>query len=147
MESQGKGDNFETQGEESGHVTWNSVASSFMLNHLAEMVANGTRTSSGFKKVHLNMCARVLNDHFKTKYSGQNIKNHLRTWQRKSSKILKLKNLSIAGWNEDSYMITLDPMHYADYIIVSNLCTCYFHYMFCITYLSCYDLCFVGPES
>jgi hypothetical protein len=147
MESQGKGDNFETQGEKSGPVTWNSVASSFMLNHLAEMVANGTRTSSGFKKVHLNMCARVLNDHFKTKYSGQNVKNHLRTWQRKFSKILKLKNLSIAGWNEDSYMITLDPMHYADYIIVSNLCTCYFHYMFCITYLSCYDLCFVGPES
>jgi methionine salvage enolase-phosphatase E1 len=107
------------------------------------MVANGTRTSSGFKKVHLNMCARALNDHFKTKYSGENVKTHLRTWQQKNSKILKLKNLSAAGWNKDSYMITLDPEHYADYIIVSNLCTCCFHYMICITYLSCYELFYV----
>jgi hypothetical protein len=59
MESQGKGDNFEAQGEGSGTVTWNSVVSSFMLNHLAEMVANGTRTSSGLKNVHLNMCSRL----------------------------------------------------------------------------------------
>jgi hypothetical protein len=57
MESQGKGDNFEVQGEGSDPVTWNSAASSFMLNHLAKMVANGTRTSPGFKKVQLNMCA------------------------------------------------------------------------------------------
>jgi hypothetical protein len=51
MESQGKGDNFESQGKGSDPVTWNSEASSFMLNHLAKMEANGTRTSSGFKKV------------------------------------------------------------------------------------------------
>ncbi|OEL38366.1 hypothetical protein BAE44_0000613 [Dichanthelium oligosanthes] len=38
-----------------------------MLNHLAQMVANGTTTSSGFKKVHLNMCARTLNEHFRAK--------------------------------------------------------------------------------
>jgi hypothetical protein len=88
MESQGKGDNFEAQGEGSGTVTWNSVVSSFMLNHLAEMVVNGTRTSSGFKNVHLNMCSRALNDHFKTKYSGENVKNHLRTWLLVGMKIV-----------------------------------------------------------
>jgi hypothetical protein len=48
-----------------------------------------------------------------------------------------------AGWNEDSCMITLDPEHYTDYIIVSNFCTCCFHYMLCITYLSCYDVLYV----
>jgi tagatose-1,6-bisphosphate aldolase non-catalytic subunit AgaZ/GatZ len=67
MESQGKVDNVEVQGEGSGPVTWNSASSSFMLNHLADMVANGIRTSSGFKKVHLNMCAQALNDQFKIK--------------------------------------------------------------------------------
>jgi hypothetical protein len=61
MVSQGKVDNFEAQGEGSGPVSWNS-ASSFMLNHLANMVENGTRTSPGFKKVQLNMCAWALND-------------------------------------------------------------------------------------
>jgi hypothetical protein len=123
MESQGKVGNFEAQGEGSGPMTRNSAASSFMLNHLADMVANGTRTSLGFKKVHLNMCARTLNDQFKTKYSGENVKNHLRTWQRKFSKILRLKNLSAASWDEDNCMITLDPEHYADYINVCNLYT------------------------
>lgn len=65
MDPCGKGDNLEEQSEGGGPVTWNSLASTFMLNYLADMVANGTRTSSGFKKVHLNMCARALNDHFK----------------------------------------------------------------------------------
>jgi hypothetical protein len=88
------------------------------------------------------MCARALNDHFKTKYSGENVKNHLRTWQQNFSKILKLKNVSAAGWDEESCMIPLDSEHYADYIIVSNLCTS-FQYMFYATYLSCYDLFYV----
>jgi hypothetical protein len=48
MESHGKGDNFEAQGEGSDPVIWNSASSSFMLNHLAVMVENGTRTSLGF---------------------------------------------------------------------------------------------------
>jgi hypothetical protein len=69
------------------------------------------------------MCARALNDHFKTKYTGENVKNYLRTWQQKFSKILKLKNVSDAGWDEDSCMITIDPEHYADYIVVCNFCT------------------------
>jgi hypothetical protein len=67
----------------------------------------------------------------------------LRTWQQNFSKIFKLKNLSAASWDEDSCMITLDPEHYADYIIVSNFCTCCFHYMLCITYLCCYILFYV----
>jgi hypothetical protein len=46
---------------------------------LAEMVPNDTRTSSGFKKVNLNMCAQTIIDHFKGKYTGENVKNHLRT--------------------------------------------------------------------
>jgi hypothetical protein len=74
-------DNSEEKGDVGGHGSWNSAASAFMLKHLAKMVATGTRTSSGFKKVHLNMCAWAINDHFKTKYTGYNVKNHLRTWQ------------------------------------------------------------------
>jgi purine-cytosine permease-like protein len=57
METQGKVDNIEDKGDGSGHVTWNTATSAFMLNYFAKMVSNGTKTSSGFKKVHLNMCA------------------------------------------------------------------------------------------
>jgi len=45
-------------------VTWTSAMSTFMLKHLADVVASGARTSSGFKMVHYNACARALNDHF-----------------------------------------------------------------------------------
>jgi hypothetical protein len=48
--------NIEEKVNGSDHVTWNSAASSLMLNHLFELVTNGIRTSSGFKKIHLNMC-------------------------------------------------------------------------------------------
>jgi hypothetical protein len=74
METQGKVDNIEDKCDGSGHVTWNTATSAFVLNYLAEMVSNGTKTSSGFKKVHLNMYAQAINDHFKSKYTEENVK-------------------------------------------------------------------------
>jgi hypothetical protein len=118
METQGKVDNIEEKGDGSGHVTWNTTTSAFMLNYLAGMVSNDTKTSSGFKKVHLNMCAQAINDHFKSKYTEENVKKHLRTWQRRYAKILRLRKLSAASWDEDSYMITLDVEHYVGYVTV-----------------------------
>ncbi|KAL6842580.1 hypothetical protein ACP4OV_027424 [Aristida adscensionis] len=119
MELGGKGDNFhEDQSEGSGHVTWNSAASSFMVSFLANLVTNGTRTSSTFKKIHLNMCGKAINEHLKTKYTGDKVKNHLRTWQRKLGKINRLRKTSGAGWDEENCTITLDPEHYANHIAV-----------------------------
>jgi hypothetical protein len=60
---------FEANGEQTeggGHVTWPSAMSSFVLTYLADVVASG-KTSSGFKKTHLNSCAKALNDYFKCK--------------------------------------------------------------------------------
>ncbi|XP_024311468.1 protein ALP1-like [Brachypodium distachyon] len=53
-----------------GQVCWTPPMSSFMLNHLFNLVAGGVRTSHGFKTVHLNACAKALNDHFKTTVTG-----------------------------------------------------------------------------
>uniref|UniRef100_A0A0A9HHM3 Myb/SANT-like domain-containing protein n=1 Tax=Arundo donax TaxID=35708 RepID=A0A0A9HHM3_ARUDO len=118
MDSVDKEDNFEEQVEGSGHATRNSATSFFMINNLATMVANGTMTSSTFKKDHLNMCARALNDQFKIKYTGDNVKNHLRTWQRKYAKINRLRKTSAAGWDEDNCIITLNPEHYANHTVL-----------------------------
>jgi hypothetical protein len=125
-------------------LTWNSTTSSFMLNHLVDMVANDKHHQVS-KKYNLT-CVWTLNNQFKTKYSGENVKNYLRTSQRNFSKILRLKNLSVAGWDEDSCMITLDLEHYADHINVCNFYTCCFHYCFvqliwvlmtCFMYMLC----------
>ena len=116
MDQEGKREGFGEQAEGSGHASWNSAMSSFMLSHLANVVASGIRTSSGFKKVHLNTCARAVNEQFNTRRTGEHIKNHLKTWQRKYAKISRLRKLSAAGWDEDNYIITLDAEHYNNYI-------------------------------
>lgn len=95
---------------------------SFMLNHLFNLVAGGVRTSHGFKTVHLNACAKVLNDHFKTTVTGAQVYNHNRTWKRKWQRIAKLKKLSAALWDEDKCMIVLDHEHYRGHI---KVCTCW----------------------
>lgn len=115
MESEG-GEHFGDQAEGSSHVVWTSAMSTYMLTHLSSLVADGIRTSSGFKKVHLNMCARALNDHFKMRLNADHIKNHLRTWKRRYAKINTLRRLSAAGWDEDNFFITLDHEHYTKYV-------------------------------
>lgn len=90
-----------------------------MLTHLSSLVADGIKTSTGFKKVNHNMCARALNDHFKMRITGEQVKNHLRTRKRVYVKINSLRRLTAAGWDEDNSMITLDHEHYASYVQVS----------------------------
>jgi hypothetical protein len=38
--------------------------STFVQTFLANIAADGSKTSIGFKKVHLNGCAEALDDHF-----------------------------------------------------------------------------------
>ena len=67
----------EGQGFTNGHATWTSAMSSFMLSYLSNVVSSGERTSSGFKKVHYNSCAKAINEKFQTALNGEQIKNHL----------------------------------------------------------------------
>ncbi|KAJ1297738.1 hypothetical protein BS78_01G399900 [Paspalum vaginatum] len=91
----------------SGQCQWTPTQSSFMLTYLANIVANGTRTSSGFKKVYLNSCAKA---------DWDQIANHLKTWKRKYTKINQLRKISAAIWDEDNFVISLDHEHYTEYI-------------------------------
>ena len=83
-------------------------------------MANG-KTSSGFKKTHLNSCAKALNDYFKCKRTGEQISNHLRTKKRKYVRINKLRSLSGTLWDDVNYAISLDREHYTSYIAVPLL--------------------------
>jgi hypothetical protein len=84
---------------------------------LANRVADGTKTSTGFKKVHLNLCAKALNDHFKLNRSSDQIEDI----EKKYTKINQLRNLSAALWDEDLFIISLDHEHYTNHFEVKLL--------------------------
>ena len=100
------------------HAVWTASETAFMLTHLANLVASDTKTCSGFKKVHLNTCAKAVNEKFRTMKTGEQVKNHLKTQQRKFAKMTKLRKVSATGWDEDNFIITLDEEHYNDYVKV-----------------------------
>ncbi|KQK14511.2 hypothetical protein BRADI_1g16787v3 [Brachypodium distachyon] len=87
-----------------------------MPSNLANLVATGVGTSSGFKRVHLNNCAKVLNEHFKTGITHAQVSNHLKKWRKVWINVTKLRNLSGALWDGDTFTILLDPEHYANHI-------------------------------
>jgi isopropylmalate/homocitrate/citramalate synthase len=47
------------------------------------LVLEGNKTSTGFKKVHLNGCAKALNNYFKINKTIDQISNHLKTLKKK----------------------------------------------------------------
>ena len=63
----------------SGHATWTSTWSAYMLEYLASLVVNGTKTSSTFKMVHYNGCGKALQEKFGIVRTGEQVKNHLKT--------------------------------------------------------------------
>ncbi|WVZ85248.1 hypothetical protein U9M48_032195 [Paspalum notatum var. saurae] len=85
-----------------------------MLSHLTNVVASGAKTS-GFKKSHLNACVKAINEKFNSMFTGDQVKNHLKTWSRKFQKY-KLKNISGVGSDEDILIITLAEDHYNNYV-------------------------------
>ncbi len=101
-----------------GQCQWTPTQSSFMLTFLANIIADGTKTSTGFKKVHLNACAKAVNDYCKVNRTGDQISNHLKTWKKKFNRINYLRKLSAALWDEDNFIISLDHEHYTSYIQV-----------------------------
>ena len=103
-----------------GQCQWTPTQSSFMLTFLANIVADGTKTSTGFKKVHLNACAKVVNDYCKVNRTRDQISNHLKTWKKKFNRINYLRKLSAALWDEDNFIISLDHEHYTSYIQVNT---------------------------
>jgi hypothetical protein len=90
----------ETEGQDftNGHATWTSTMSSFMLSDLSNVVSSGERTSSGFKKVHYNSCAKAINEKFQTALNSEQIKNNLETWSIRFAKINRIRKVSGTNW-------------------------------------------------
>jgi hypothetical protein len=65
----------------SGHATWTSTWSAYMIEYLANLVVSGTKALSTYKMVHYNGCGKALQKKYGITQSSQQVKNHLKTWQ------------------------------------------------------------------
>ncbi|KAK3152959.1 hypothetical protein QOZ80_2BG0165820 [Eleusine coracana subsp. coracana] len=99
-----------------GRLQWTNVMSGFVLRRFCDLVADGVKIDKGFKEVHLNAVARDLREFIGQEVTGTQVYNHMRKWRARWVKICRLKDLSGAGWDEDNFMITLDPDHYHGHI-------------------------------
>lgn len=101
------------EGEGKGGAVWTASQSNFMQVFLANLVADGIKTSTGgFKRVHLNACAKALNEHFKLNRTAEQISKHLKTVKKKYVRINQLRAESGSGWDEDLFMVTMDHEQY-----------------------------------
>uniref|UniRef100_A0A453EKJ0 Myb/SANT-like domain-containing protein n=1 Tax=Aegilops tauschii subsp. strangulata TaxID=200361 RepID=A0A453EKJ0_AEGTS len=86
----------------SGVIVWTPAMTNMMLGFLADLVAKGKRTSSGFREAHHRQCAAVLNEQFKLAVTGEQVRNHLKKWRKIWGRVVILKNLSGALWDENT---------------------------------------------
>jgi methionine salvage enolase-phosphatase E1 len=87
---------------------WTPVLSSFMLRRFHDLVGQGVKIDKGFKEVHVRQVSQLLSEFAGVNVSTQQIYNHLRKWRQRWVKIVRLKDLSGALWNEEHHMIVLD---------------------------------------
>lgn len=65
-----------------GIIVWTNSMTKTMLGFLAGLVADGKRTSSGFKDAHHRQCVAVLNEQLKLSDTEDQVKNHLKKWSK-----------------------------------------------------------------
>lgn len=116
MDSEQHADNLLGNNSSGKQAVWTTAMSSFVLKFMANLVASGTRTSSGFKQVHLNSCAKALNERFWLQVTATQISNHLRKWKKIWARVDSLKSLHGAIWDEHTCTIVLDREHYTGHI-------------------------------
>jgi hypothetical protein len=66
----------------------------------------------------LNQVDRDLHEFTGNEVTGQQVYNHLRKWRQRWMRVIKLRELSGALWDEDNFMISLEDEHYKGHIKV-----------------------------
>jgi hypothetical protein len=97
---------------------WSAAMSGFVLRRFVDLIGTGVRTDKGFKEIHLNSVAKNVSEFYGQEVTGQQVYNHLRKWRSRWVKVCKLKDISGALWDEDTFVISLEEGHYAAYIKV-----------------------------
>jgi hypothetical protein len=106
-------------------LNWTTLMSARMLEKFSLLVTEGVRTDKGFKDIHVQGVAKDLQAFINAPVQASQVYNHLRKWSAIWKRIVKLKELSGANWDEHLCMITLDPEHYHGHVKVNIYCYAY----------------------
>jgi hypothetical protein len=85
--------------------------STFILRKFADLIGQGVKIDEGFKEVHVNSVAKALTEISGQEVTGTQVYNHLRKWRQKWIRVCRLKDLSDAHWDENTFTIILDDEH------------------------------------
>jgi len=99
-------------------MRWTNAMSSFMLRRMCQLISSGVRADKGFKEVHPNQVAKAMQEFSGNEITGTRVYNHLRKWRQMWVRVVKLRELSGALWNEDTCAITLEDEHYKGHVKV-----------------------------
>lgn len=116
---------------------WTPVLSSFMLRRFHDLLLQGVKTDKGLKEVHVRQVAGMLSEFAGVSISVQQIYNHLRKWRQRWVKVVRLRDISGALWNEEHHMIVLDDEHLNGHTKVWHwVVTIHFHLILFLPFLT-----------
>ncbi|XP_039130813.1 uncharacterized protein LOC120267181 [Dioscorea cayenensis subsp. rotundata] len=95
---------------EVGNKRWKTEFDNFLIPVLVEQANKGLKCDKSFKRVAFAHAASAVNTKFNTDFTAENIENHYRTLKARYVEIKKARDLSGAGWDDETKMITLDPI-------------------------------------
>ncbi|XBH91415.1 hypothetical protein VPH35_082819 [Triticum aestivum] len=93
-------------------MNWTPPMSTMMLKGLSEVVARGAKTDKGFKEAEKLKVAKCISAFVGYDVSITQVHNHIRKWRNRWTRIVYLKGLSGALWDDDKKMVVLEEQHY-----------------------------------
>ncbi|KAF7052960.1 hypothetical protein CFC21_060978 [Triticum aestivum] len=93
-------------------MNWTPPMSAMMLKGLSEVVARGAKTDKGLKEAEKLKVAKCISAFVGYDVSITQVHNHIRKWRNMWTRIVYLKGLSGALWDDDKKMIVLEEQHY-----------------------------------
>jgi hypothetical protein len=106
-----------------GTMKWLPFHSSFILEEMCELIRTDIHTDKGFKEVNITAVSKGLFKHCGAEVTSTQVYNHLRKWRTRWIHISKLRDLSGAQWDEDSFSVVLEAEHYQKHVTVSTSIT------------------------
>ena len=89
-----------------------------VFDDLIALVNDGSKPDKVFKDKDVNFVAKALKEYCGEIVSPTQVYNHLRKWRQRWVRVVKLRELSGALWNEDTCAITLEDEHYKGHVKV-----------------------------
>ncbi|KAF7097415.1 hypothetical protein CFC21_099236 [Triticum aestivum] len=83
-----------------------------MLKGLSEVASRGAKTDKGFKEVEKLKVAKRISSFVGYDVSITQVHNHIRKWRNRWTRLVYLKALSGALWDDDKKMVVLEEQHY-----------------------------------